>query len=82
MMVLGGGGVLMSEVPLYHIKSDNVLLSTDGPHPHFFIDNVMVRIHFIIEMIWWTGLAPWQFEFPFPGSLISAFPETKGARPL
>jgi len=20
-------------------------------------------------MIWWTGLAPWEFEFPFPGSL-------------
>ena len=18
-------------------------------------------------MIWWTGLAPWAFEFPFPG---------------
>ena len=24
----------------------------------FFIDNLLVRIHFIIEMIWWTGLAP------------------------
>jgi len=23
----------------------------------FFIDNLLVRIHFIIEMIWWTGLA-------------------------
>ena len=23
---------------------------------------VQVRIHFIIEMIWWTGLAPWEFE--------------------
>ena len=22
-----------------------------------FIDNLLVRIHFIIEMIWWTGLA-------------------------
>jgi len=32
------------------------------------IDNLLVRIHFIIEMIWWTGLAPWEFEFPFPGS--------------
>ena len=39
----------------------------------FFIDNLMVRIHLIIEMIWWTGLAPWEFEFPFPGSLISTF---------
>jgi len=38
-----------------------------------FIDNLLVRIHFIIEMIWWTGLAPWEFEFPFPGCLISTF---------
>ena len=24
-----------------------------------FIDNLLVRIHFFIEMVWWTGLAPW-----------------------
>jgi hypothetical protein len=24
-------------------------------------------------MIWWTGLAPWEFEFPIPLSLISSF---------
>ena len=24
-------------------------------------------------MIGWTGLAPWEFEFPFSGSLTSAF---------
>jgi len=35
----------------------------------FFIDNSLVRIHFIIVMIRWTGLAPWELEFPFPGSL-------------
>ena len=39
----------------------------------FFIDNLLDRIHFIIVMVWWTGLAPWEFEFPFPGSLISTF---------
>jgi len=39
----------------------------------FCIDNLLVRIHFIIVMIRWTGLAPWEFEFPFPGSLISTF---------
>ena len=27
----------------------------------------------IIEMIWWTGLAPWEFEFPLSGSLASTF---------
>ena len=24
-------------------------------------------------MIRWTGLAPWEFVFPFPGSLTSTF---------
>ena len=39
----------------------------------FFIDNSLVRVHFIIVMVRWTGLAPWEFEFPFPGSLTSTF---------
>ena len=39
----------------------------------FFIDNLLARILFIIAMIRWTGLAPWKFEFPFPGSLVSTF---------
>ena len=30
----------------------------------FFIDNLLVRIHYIIAKIRWTGLAPWEFEFP------------------
>ena len=29
----------------------------------FFIDSLLVRIHFIIVMMRWTGLAPWEFEF-------------------
>jgi len=36
----------------------------------FFIDNLLVRIHFIIAMIRWTGLVPWEFEFPFPERLV------------
>ena len=39
----------------------------------FSIDNLLVRIHFIIVMISWTGLAPCEFEFPLPGSLTSTF---------
>jgi len=39
----------------------------------FFIDNLLVRLHSIIVMIRWTGLAPWDFEFHFPGSLASTF---------
>jgi len=52
-----------------------------GREREFFIDNFLVRIYFIIVMIRWTGLAPWEFEFPFPGSLTSTFLEQgKGAR--
>ena len=35
----------------------------------FFIGNLLVRIHFIIVMNRWTGLAPWEFEFPLPPCL-------------
>ena len=34
------------------------------PEREFFIDNLPVRIHFSIVMIRWTGLAPWEFDFP------------------
>ena len=47
------------------------LVFKDG---EFFVDNLMVRIHYIIVMMRWTGLAPWEFEFPFLGSLTSDFP--------
>ena len=39
----------------------------------FCIDNLLVRIHFIIEMIWWTGLTPWELGLPFSDSLTSTF---------
>ena len=38
-----------------------------------FIGNRMVRIHFVIVMIRWTGPAPWECEFHFSGSLTSTF---------
>ena len=38
---------------------------------------LLVRIHFIIETIRWTGLAPWEFEFPFLGSLTSSVKMSK-----
>ena len=41
----------------------------------FLIDSLLVRIHFIIVMIKWTGLSQWEFEFPFPSSLTSTFLE-------
>ena len=45
-------------------------------HPlerEFLIDNLLVRI----QMIWWTDLAPWEFGFPFPGSLTPTFLEAR-----
>ena len=44
-----------------------------GPARDSFLENLLVRTHCIIEMIWWTGLALWEFEFPFPGSLTFTF---------
>ena len=47
----------------------------------FLIDNLLVRVHFIVVMIRWTGLAPWEFEFSFPGSLASTFLVTLDSKP-
>ena len=41
-----------------------------GKEREFFIGNLLVRVH---RCFWCTGLAPWEFESPFPGSLISTF---------
>ena len=61
---------LMGEVPLYQPFTDT---NTAARETEFLIDNPLVRILFIIVMIRWTGLAPREFEFPFPGSLTSTF---------
>ena len=37
------------------------------------IDNLLVQIHYIIETIWWTGLAPWELGISFLDSLASTF---------
>ena len=34
-------------------------------------DRLLVRVRFIMVMIMRTELAPWEFEFPFQGSLTS-----------
>ena len=61
----------MSEVSLY-VPVNNTMRSTHG-ETEFFIDNLLVQIHFVIVMIRWTGLAPWEFEFHFAGSRTSTF---------
>ena len=39
----------------------------------FVIDSLLFRIYLTIEMIWWIGLAPQEFEFNFPVSRVSTF---------
>ena len=39
----------------------------------FFNGNLLVRNHYIVVMIRWTGLAPREFAFTFSGSLTSTF---------
>ena len=73
----------MSEVPLQkqaerHCSRDwrlacGVALGSRSAETDFCIDNLLVRTHFTIVMVGWTGLAPWEFEFPFPGSRASTF---------
>ena len=43
----------------------------------FFAGNLLVRIRLIIVMIRWIGLAPWEFEYHYPGSLASTFLGTR-----
>jgi len=61
-----------------HVAVANCIATACPRQREFVVDNLLVRIHFIIVMIRWTGLAPWEFEFHFSGSLTSTFlvPET------
>ena len=58
---------------VYSSQAWILLIHTLITEREFFIDNLLVQPHFIIEMMRWTGLAPWQFHSPFPGSLASTF---------
>jgi len=49
---------------LEELAKEMVYPKPQTPDP-YCIDKLLVRIHFIIVMIRWTGLAPWEFEFPY-----------------
>ena len=44
-----------------------------GEEREFFIDNLLVQIHFVIVKMRWTGLAPWVSKSSRPGRLTSSF---------
>ena len=56
----GGAAALAIPEPLHFLQP---------AERDFFIDNLLVRI----QMIWWTGLAPWEFDVLCLGSLTSTF---------
>ena len=72
MVMIQGFGIWVKGV-LGLLSGYRLYGSLAGVQREFFIDKLLVRIHFIIVMIKWTGLAPWEFEFPFPGSPTSTF---------
>ena len=70
----------MPPLPSPRMEEESVRMlfeETFGPVPplvrKFFIDNLLVRIHFVIVVIRWTGLAPGEFKRPVPGILTSTF---------
>ena len=65
-----GSELVVREVQVSQLRTTPGFSDTESD---FIIDKLTVRIHFIIVMIRWTGLAPWEFEFPFPGSITSTF---------
>ena len=67
-------GTQISAVPGSFGTSMKTLIN---PEREFVIDNLLVRIHFIIAMTWLTGLAPRGLKFPYE-TQISAVPKGFG----
>ena len=87
-MVLGGlivscerGNPVLQAVPCQPLHQPPPPAHRVGADREFFIENLLVQIRFIIVMIQWTGLGPWEFAFPFPGSLTITLLRV-GANPL
>ena len=52
--------VMLDPVSLQNLNHNPYTLTQSGER-EFFIDNLLVRIHFLVVMMRWTGLAPWEF---------------------
>jgi len=73
-------GTPVTHVVLMQANGKKEAVPDPMPERELFIDNLLVRIHFGIVMIRWTGLAPREFEFPFPGSLTSTSLQANGKK--
>ena len=55
------------------LEMDHRLILKQLEEIEFLIDNLLVRIHLIIDMMLVNRPSSLEFELPFPGSLISTF---------
>jgi len=58
-------GTLLAMITMFGYPCFTVSVLRTLRERDFFSDNLLVRIHFSNVMIRWTGLAPWELEFPF-----------------
>ena len=63
------------------VPKESLFQTPDPPERYLFIDNLLLRIRILIEMIRWTGLAPWEFEFPFPRTSTPRSPSSRCVPP-
>ena len=52
----------MGEVALHVGQATTPARHAPHPQREWLIDNLLAQTHFIIVMIWWTGLAPWELQ--------------------
>ena len=52
------------------------LVAKSSLERELFIVNLLVRVHFVIVMIRWTGLAPWESGFRVSGCMVMPPPST------
>ena len=66
------------------IEAECIELEPRGrsPEREFILDKLQVPVHFIIETARWIGLAPCEFEFPFPCNLASTFLPSPNPPPI
>ena len=76
--VVGAEDVVVRPVHEVVCQNAAVPVRTRGPLPEteFLVDYLLVRIHFIIEMIGWTGLAPWEPCHPPPSRTSANLTQT------
>ena len=51
-------GVISPTIDVNPMISLKKIVTCESAERESFIENLLVRIHFVIEMNWWTGLAP------------------------